>query len=183
MVSWNACVSSRCPIASVDSVDIWKPTSMWICSIYFWNIVGSSARYLWYIVCFFLWALCQISFLENGGQKKAHKPLEATRGYSKHMWGSKPANVLISAYSANSTSRPYTLFRHSFWHTIWKYSWHPYIYILKFYLAFFLAYTLTFYLTLSWGPAVPTEIWSSRLAGRRVEEGGRKEEEGRNQLC
>ena len=35
----------------------------------------------------------------------------------------------------------------------------------------------------SWCPVVPTEIWSSRLAGRRMEEAGGKEEEedGRRQ--
>ena len=34
---------------------------------------------------------------------------------------------------------------------------------LTFYLTFFLAFYLTFFLASGWGPAVPTEIWSSQL--------------------
>ena len=66
------------------------------------------------------------------------------------------------------------LFWHSFWQSIWLSIWHLFWYsiwhsILAFFLAFYLAFILTIFLAFiwqkasGWGPAVPTEIWSSRL--------------------
>ena len=63
------------------------------------------------------------------------------------------------------------VFRHSFWifflPSILTFS-------LTFFLAFFLAFYLTFSLASGWGPAVPTEIWSSRLRTKRRRGGEEK---------
>ena len=102
---------------------------------------------------------------------------------------------------------------HSFWHILWHSIWHSFWHYLALYpasiltfflvstLAFYLASILTFYLAFcllrsgarGWGPAVPTQIWSSRLRSgsahwylefavgrRRKEEGGRRKEEEAN---